>query len=991
MPARAAASSVSVAAATMEPMVRSAAAAPFVARREQLERFRSALALAAAGEPGAILLSGDAGVGKTRLLGEMAESATAGGARVVVSHCIDLGDVGLPYLPFTEALTQLRPLGDRVEDVITARPALGRLLDNGTAEPPAGTEEQVARLQLFDGIAAVLGAAGTSQRPLVLIIEDLHWADPSSRDVLRFLLARLRAEHLLIVGTYRTDDLHRRHPLRPLLAELLRHPKVDHLQLPPFTRDELAEFAVAVTGAPLPEADLHRVLARSEGNAYFAEALLECGADPVALPGSLADVLHARVEQLDPIVQHLARIASVAGRRVAEPLLWAVAAQDPAFTDSSTFDAALRESVAHNVLASENAEWIAFRHALLAEAVYTDLLPSEQSSLHRAYLRALGADSSLGSHAELAHHALKSHDLPAALSASHAAAREAAEVLAPAEELRRLETVLELWDAVPDAEQSVGQDRVAVTMAAASAASRAGQPGRAAALARAALTRGDPLRAARLTPAAASYLIDDDHAEEALERASAALVVLDAEEPSVDRARVLAAQARSALNSDLDDIARQSAERAVAESRALGVPDAEADALTTLAVLEVDEPDTAAGLLASALAGAQGSGDLLAELRSAHNLTSNLYYAGRLDQARKVCDDGVERARTTGVIWMGYGVSLLLLRELTRYVTGDLSPAPPTRDDVPPLAMATLQVVDLYASVARGDPDAVDRGRAVKADWQKDPWNALLSGGCTIDGLIWAGERDEAVELTLQLIDFLGRTWNDYFLGGIWLSALGIAALADRAEQTRLTGGDPAADIELGESLTTRAVQTAQRGRPRGGRLGPEGRAWLARAHAEHARLVGADDPQLWREAIREFGYGHRYELARSRWRLAAALAAAGDRTAAHDEAAAALAEAQQLGAAPLTEAIRQLGRRARLDLPGSRPAVGVLTDREEEVLRLVARGLTNRQVGEQLYISGKTVSVHMSNVLGKLGASGRAEAVSVAHQRGLLEVDRAG
>ena len=134
------------------------------------------------------------------------------------------------------------------------------------------------------------------------MIEDLHWADPSSRDILRFLLARLRNEHLLVIGTYRTDDLHRRHPLRPVLAELIRHPKVDHIELPSFTRDELAEFSEVITGMVLPDADLQRVLTRSEGNAYFAQELLECGTDAAALPGSLSDVLHARLERLDPSV-----------------------------------------------------------------------------------------------------------------------------------------------------------------------------------------------------------------------------------------------------------------------------------------------------------------------------------------------------------------------------------------------------------------------------------------------------------------------------------------------------------------------------------------------------------------------------------------------------------------------------------------------------------------------------------------------------------------
>lgn len=959
---------------------------PFVGRAEQLELFRTALSRARAGEPSAILLSGDAGVGKTRLLTRMAELARTEGALVVVSHCVDLGDIGLPYLPFTDALGQLRGRSDGVDAAIGGRPALGRLLDAGLVEPETGAAGQAARGQLFDGIASAIGAAGTTDRPLVLMIEDLHWADPSSRDVLKFVIARMRVERVLLVGSYRTDDLHRRHPLRPVLSELLRHPRVDHIQLAPFTRAELAQFGAAITGRPVPERQLLRVLRRSEGNAYFAQELLECPDECGAgLPGSLADVLHARLERLDPVVQELAGIASVAGRRVSGELLTAVARGEPDFADDSVFDRTLREAIAHHVLATEDARWIVFRHALLAEAVYADLLPSEVTRLHRAYQRRIAADPSLGSAAELAHHALRAHELPAAVAASFTAAQEAVDVLAPAEALRHLETVLSLWDAVPDAADRIGRDLIDVQMTAARAASRAGQPARAAALAVGALDRSDPGRAARLTPAAAGYLIDDLREQEALRRCELALAVLDAQGPSADRARLLAAHARSALNCDRDDEARVIAERAVAEAQAFDVPEAEADALTTLAVLAVDEADRAGDLFARSLELARAAGDLIAELRAWHNLTANRYYAGDLTRARQVCGDGIDRARSVGVLWMGYGVGLLLFRELIRFVSGDLTPPPGTRDWVPGAAGTVLSTIDLYAAVARGDVDAVDRDRVDEVDWQRDPMLALISGGCTIDALTWAGEHRSAVELTIRLTEFMSQAWNDYFLGGIWLSALGLAALADRAEQIRLTGAEPSAELITGRTFLDRMEQTAGRGRPRGGQLGPEGRGWVARARAEYARLIGQNDPELWRAAVAEFGYGHRYEVARSRWRLAEALAGRGERTSASIEASAALAEAQAIGAGPLATAIGDLGRRARLDLPGAGVPAGVLTGREAEVLRLVADGLTNRQIGERLYISGKTVSVHISNVLAKLGAGGRAEAVAVAHRQGLL------
>ena len=177
----------------------------------------------------------------------------------------------------------------------------------------------------------------------------------------------------------------------------------------------------------------------------------------------------------------------------------------------------------------------------------------------------------------------------------------------------------------------------------------------------------------------------------------------------------------------------------------------------------------------------------------------------------------------------------------------------------------------------------------------------------------------------------------------------------------------------------------ARRGRPRLGSLGPEGRAWLARAEAEHARLHGRDDPDDWRRAVEAFGFGQRYEVARSRRHLAEALVAAGDREGGAREAVLARDEAVALRARPLREAVDALARRARLDLGAGPATASVLTPREQEVMRLVARGLTNRQIGRQLFISEKTASVHVSNVLAKLGAGGRAEAVAIAHRRGLI------
>lgn len=962
---------------------------PFVARAAQVSELSDGLRRAAAGDPAAVLLAADAGVGKSRLLRHVADRAGADGARVVLAHCVDLGEIGLPYLPFTEALVQLRDLDPAAVDAVVARrPALRRLLPGAeVVDGPA--DDAASRLQLFDGVVEVLAAVGSPEHPLLLVLEDLHWADASSRDVLRFVVSRLRDQHVLLVGSYRTDDLHRRHPWRPVAAELVRHPRVSRVDLPPFDEDELREFAAAVAGGPLPEATLRSVLDRSEGNAYFAEELVEAGAVGDTLPWSLADVLRSRLEVLDPAVQHLARVAAAAGRRVTEPLLrGAVAANGhPDLTAPGALDAALREAVAHHVLVGDGSH-IAFRHALLAEAVYTDLLPGEQSALHRAYLQALHDDPSLGTASQLAWHALRAPDLPTAVTASREAARQAHDLLAPVEELRHLEVVLRLWQAVPETTAALDEDHVAVLDAAATAAGKAGQLDRAVQLTRAAVDEAadDPARQAALRTCLARHLTSAERGREAMGVARQAVERLT--EPSAQRAWALATYARAALNCDEDDEAERAAADAVAVAREVAAVDAEADALTTLAVLVVDDEDRAAGLLADALVLARRSGDLSTELRTMYNLANNRYYAGDVARAVEIGDEAVERARSSGMLWSTYAIEMLMLGHLFRFVQGDLSPGP-VRTDIPEPLAPTERLMTLYAAVARGDDDAVERGRTLEAHWSRDGILALVGGGCTVDALTWRGELDEAVDLALRVIEHLGREWSDYFLGGIWLSALGLSALADAAAQERLLGRDVSARVALGDRLLERARTTADRGRPRGGVLGPEGRAWLLRAQAEHGRLVGANDPETWRATLAEFDYGHRYEQARTRWRLAEALLEHGDRDAARAEAETALAEADAMGAVPLATAVRGLARRGRLDLPGVRVAgADVLTAREVEVLGLVAQGLSNRQIGEKLFISGKTVSVHISNLLAKLGVSGRAEAVSVAHQRGLIGTD---
>jgi DNA-binding CsgD family transcriptional regulator len=969
---------------------------PFVGREHEIELLLGAVDRAASGDPRAVIIGGDAGVGKSRLLDRVAALATDRGATVVVGHCIDFGGTSLPYLPVIEALTDLRRRSDGVDRALAERPALARVLDGGVGEE---VDDATARLQLFDGVAAAITGSASADRPLVVVLEDIHWADPSTLDVLRFLIARMRNESVTLLVSYRADDVHRRHRVRPILAELHRHPRVDRIDLRPFDARELRAFADAI--APdMSALDVEELLRRSEGNAYFAEELIDASG-AVSLPRSLSDVLRSRIEQLEAPVARLAAIASVSGRRVPEDLLKRIAESDPVLRahggGASSLDALLHEAVARHVLLVDESGHIVFRHALLAEVVYGDLLPGERSALHRAYLGALASVQVPGAAAARAHHALHAHDLRAAAIASHEAAAEAERMLAPQEALRHHADVLALWDSVPDLDIALGADRVDVLLRAATAASTAGDPLRGVAFATAASEAVglDDVRRPAVVVAIARHLLAADRIEAAFDTTVSALAELP-DDASVERAWTYATAARAALNLDRDEQAAHAATAAVAMARAVAAPGAEADALVTLAVLEVDDGDRSATLLEEARETARRAGDLATELRCWYNLTANRYYEGHLAEAAELAAAGVARADEAGIPWTEYAIGLRELAGLVRYTLGDLT-ASDDPDGVPSTIVEVLRGVASYAAVARGD-DALTTGstddilaRLSAAQGDAQDANVHIVGGCTIDALTRVGRPDDAVTVGLELIGMLKRAWDDYFLGSIWLSALTIAALADIADARRTRGHDVADLVNRGAELLADAETTAERGRPRGGRLGPEGVAWLQRARAEYARLENSPSAVAsWLTTVAAFDYGYPYEVARSRHRLAEALVMAGDTDEAARVADAALAQAEAMGASPLVDALTAFVRRARLPVAGSRRTVdGVLTAREADVLALAAQGLTNRQIGAALFISPKTVSVHLSNVFAKIGASTRTEAVAVAHDRGLLTAGR--
>ncbi|HEV8165302.1 MAG TPA: AAA family ATPase, partial [Actinomycetota bacterium] len=634
----------------------------FIGRAAELGRLKGALDRAEHGRPQVVLLAGDAGVGKTRLLAEFADQAQQRGARVLAGGCVELGDIGLAYLPVVDAL---RGLADDPADaellteVAATAPAVGRLLRGIQHAGPAVAQasEGLDQLQVFDAVRALL--LGRAERsPVVVVLEDLHWADRATRDLLAFLARTLRTGRVMLVVSYRSEELHRRHPLRPLLAELVRLPGVERLELAPFSRAELAEHLEAITGAPLPTDQVAGIYARSEGNPFYAEQLLAASAGDaqVELPSTLADVLLARVEALSEPAQQVLRVAAVAGRRVPHRLFAEVAGQPEADLEQG-----LREAIGAGVLVTDSTTGsYAFRHALLQEAVYGDLLPGEQVRLHTAYARVLASEPE-GVAAELAHHCLASHDLVGALAASVRAAEEAAAVLAPAEALRHLGGALKLWERVPDPTAVTGTDRVELTLRAAEAASAAGDRQRAVRLAQDAATTADatadPARAARAYERLGLYLLGIGRLEEALRARATAVELVPAQPPTLLRARVTAAMAQVLIHTRRRDEARRWCDEALVAARGAGSADDEADVLITLGMIEqYDDPAKARPLYAAARARAADAGSLEIELRALLNFAVLEEQFGKLASACAGFDDGAELVQRAGIGWSGFGI-----------------------------------------------------------------------------------------------------------------------------------------------------------------------------------------------------------------------------------------------------------------------------------------------------------------------------------------------
>ncbi|MEU9628423.1 AAA family ATPase [Streptomyces luteogriseus] len=1003
----------------------------FVGRAEELGTLHDALVRAREGEPQALLVGGEAGVGKTRLVEEFAAAARHRGAVVALGGCVEIGADGLPFAPFSTALRALRRElpGDLAAAAAGQEEELARLLPE-LGEAKAGRHDEDGMARLFELTARLLERV-TAEHTVVFALEDLHWADASTRHLLSYLFRTLRTGRLVVLATYRSDDIHRRHPLRPLLAELDRLRTIRRLELARFTRDEVGRQVAGIL-AHEPEPDrIDAIFERSDGNAFFVEELAVAAPEGcrTGLTDSLRDLLLVRVEGLPETAQQIARIVAEGGSTVEYRLLAAVArlAEDDLIE-------ALRAAVNANILApAPGGDGYRFRHSLVREAVSDDLLPGERSRLNRRYAEALESDPALvpadQRATRLASYWYHAHDAAKALPAVLEASVEARRRHAYSEQLRLLERAMELWDAAPDAvRRTLRPMDDAEVYPPSLPERRGGTPGgrdpattalrHLDLLAEAAVAGrlcGERERALKITKRALRQLEDEeDHLRTAwfwiqrsrlvqgLARGDGWKEIATAQElvrglpPSEVHAEVLATAAHWSMLHEPGPDALTAAERAVEYARMVGADDIEANARLTLGGLMVDAGQIDAGLghmydvrdevVARGLAAVVG--------RSHVNLPSVLEGVGRSEESVGILREGLRLTGRMGLrdaeawIWSNLAESLISLGRWDEAADAAGNAQRRGQTAGPHGSGANCLA---YLALARGQvPEAarhLAQGRAAYGSHDPMPQHDLPISWLTI---ALAAAEGRLAEARAEL----ARTLRSGFPLGTQRYAWPLLLQAATAE----------ADARALPAARDGREQVLDGIRSTAKRLTTHAPVWLAHerwVRAELHRAEGRSTPETWSEVVTAFEpLGRPYDLARVRYRLAESLlrgAGEDERERAAELLRLAHTVAGHLGARPLADAATALGRRARLPLtpatePGPAPADPAealgLTSRERDVLRLVAAGHTNRRIAQELFISPKTASVHVSNILGKLGVSGRGEAAAVAHRLGLFPTE---
>ena len=949
------------------------------------------------GAPGCVVVTGEAGVGKTRLLAEAAAVAAARGVRVLRGACLELSGV-LPYGPFVDVLEQLG-----AEDGLHAvRELAGGWVDGLRAllpvgGPVEGREVHAAGQQaLFQAVATILSGLAR-QRPILLVIEDLQWAAQATVDLLTFVVYRLTGSCLLIAGTVRDEGVADEDPVTGLMVSLDRSGRSVSVGLSGLDVDGTDALVASLGGVEPPTSAVARVYELTGGNPLLIEEVLAAGAldDEPGVVTAGSRLLRDRLGRLDDPTRRVVAAAAVGGARCEQGLV--VQVLQRAGHDSEQATRALRRAVDAGLLVSTG-DHVRFRHALLREATLGSLLVPERTGLHRAWAATLAEGSVTGPSiaARRAHHWVAAGDLDMALPALIDAAAEAERLPAYADASRHLEQALEIWDRCADMVRALGLERRTVLERAVTAAQRGGRTTIAARWLRDLIglvqPTADAVTVGTMYARLAILLVDTP--AEALAACDRARQMVPADPPSAARIYVLTQErlVRDLVRVEDAEVGREALDAA----QRLGDPRLEAAALVVMSTVPVElgklPVEEGVRRLERARTLAMRFDDHETIGRAHIQLSWLLMLVGRLTDAYDVAKDGMRWAERFGRQYDGAYLrnnaawaALLLGRWDDGAALLDLPgwDADPVLDE-----RAVLQG---EFAVARGDlagvegllgpiyEAVVERGNAESALflarplalahlWQRQPTEAIA----VVERAFSAGDAVDGLHPEMMLASVGLRACAD----------LSVAAGA-RRDRSRLAAAQ--------HSATRLADRVARRdGTPM---LALE-RLHRGTAMAELARAGGHAAADAWSAAADGWdATAVPHEAAYARWRWAEALLAEeGTRTAAANALRPGLATARRLGARPLLHAMHALVTRARLPIEDGETEDGAraelsplaslgLTAREQEVLRRVATGSSNRQIAAELFISESTAGVHVSNILRKLGVSNRVQAAAVAHE----------
>ncbi|MFL6126258.1 AAA family ATPase [Actinophytocola sp.] len=915
-----------------------------IGRRDELAVLTDALADAAAGTGRLVLVVGDAGVGKTRLVQEFADRAARTGTTVLSGGCLQL-EADIPYAPFDEALP---------------------------GEFFAGTPDRATE---FRRVAETIAGAG---QPVVLVLEDLQWADASTRDLLVFLQRALRHAPVLQIGTHRSGEVGGDHPVAGMVAELARLPHAERLRLEPLTPKETTELARGLLGVEPGREMVTVLVSRAEGNPFFTEELIAAWPARGEVPQTVREVVITRLARLTEGARHLSRLASVIGRTVSHDLL-AELAELP----EVDIGASVRDLVHHGqLLAGEDG--YAFRHALIREAIYADLLPGERRAAHARVARLLAARPTPV--AELAHHWDAAGEVDEALVASVRAGESASAAFAHAEAHAHYERALRRWREASAPEALTGLDLDTLLERAAVAASIASRNRRAVELTRERLSLLDPAAEPEKVALAYAELAHRAwaSADWPLARSAnqCALELIPAGSPS--RVSILAHRAGLAMLSSRHHDALRFARELLPVASAAGDTTSYARGLMVLAISLIGTGHAEEGLSYLRQHLAVANETRVPRLLGVNyaNHPEALVWLDRPAEALALAREGVARASEFGFdfyLLLIVGNQVRALAELGRWDEALDAADDPADQGADAFTRLPMDLARADLSLRRGD---LARARALLAACAE-----VLTGQDDVQH----GTELSALQALLALRE--GR-WPD--AREAVREGLRVVLPADnqhRAARVVWVGVRVEADAGLPDS-SARADEILSAGEARlaaleadGALLLPRTRRYLALARAERSRLA-TPSPSAWEEVDAAHD---RYLLGYARFRWAeAVLLTRGPRQQAVTALAEAAAIAAELAAAPLAEDVQALAERARITLPAVTPAEPVsadpdgLTAREAEVLALVGRGLTNAEIAAELFISVKTASVHVSNILRKLGLKSRIQAAAVAQRRGV-------